>query len=67
MRSIKLVANIAHGHDVFRCACVFLDFVTQMADMHVDDSGIAKEMIIPYPVQQLLAAEHFPFVTAEEQ
>ena len=63
----QLVADVANGHNIFGCACVFLDLIAQMANMDVDDPRIAKEMIVPYTVQQLLTAKHFAAVTAKEE
>jgi hypothetical protein len=60
----QFVADISDRNDIFGAPSIMLDFVAKMADMYVDDSRIAEEMIIPYPMQQLLSAQHFAAVAA---
>src|SRR5690606_35460938 len=55
----KLIPHVAHGHNEFRISSILFYFVSQMTDMHIDDPGVAKKVVIPHAMQKLLAAQHF--------
>src|SRR4051794_10364137 len=62
-RCLDHVAGAADGVDELRLGVV--DLLAQVADVQLDDVGLALEVILPDPVEDLRLRQHDPLVTHE--
>src|SRR5436190_18921237 len=63
-RRLEHITGAAHGVDHRRAAGV--DLAPEVGDVELDDVGLAAEVVVPDPVQDLRLAEHPPGVAHEE-
>ena len=64
--ALQHVADAAHRLDETRRARFIFDLLAQVTDIHLDDIGLAHEVVAPDAIQDGLAIKHLAWMGHEE-